>query len=98
MMKYLSTFLHSAVGAALLLGVSANISAADKPSIEKMDRIIAVVDQSVITEREMLDRMESVRAQMTKKGVEVQAEDVLQKQILERLIVDSLQLQLGSQT
>jgi peptidyl-prolyl cis-trans isomerase SurA len=98
MMKYLSTFLPSVVGVALLLGVTANISAADKAPIEKMDRIIAVVDQSVITEREMLDRMESVKAQMLKKGVELPPEDVLQKQILERLIVDSLQLQLAGQT
>ncbi|TXI44918.1 peptidylprolyl isomerase [Methylophilus sp.] len=74
------------------------ILAAEKRPIEKMDRIIAVVDQSVITEREMLNRMESVKTQMIKKGVEVPPDEVLQKQILERLIVDSLQLQLAAQT
>lgn len=98
MMKYLSPFFNAIAWATLLIATSANIHAAEKHSIEKMDRIIAVVDQSVITEREMLDRMESVRAQMIKKGVEVPPDEVLQKQILERLIVDSLQLQLASQT
>ncbi|QDC45385.1 peptidylprolyl isomerase [Methylophilus medardicus] len=86
----------------MVMAISASPSpalwAAEKKSIEKMDRIIAVVDQSVITEREMLNRMASVKAQMIKKGVDVPPDDVLQKQILERLIVDSLQLQLAAQT
>jgi peptidyl-prolyl cis-trans isomerase SurA len=98
MMKRLSTLLLSTVVFALCAAQSTTLLAADKRPIEKMDRIIAVVDQSVITEREMLNRMESVKTQMIKKGVEVPPDDVLQKQILERLIVDSLQLQLAAQT
>ncbi|WP_198290668.1 peptidylprolyl isomerase [Methylophilus sp. 5] len=98
MMKRLPNLLLSMVVFALGAAQSTALLAADKRPIEKMDRIIAVVDQSVITEREMLNRMESVKAQMIKKGVEVPPDDVLQKQILERLIVDSLQLQLAAQT
>lgn len=74
------------------------ITAAEKAPIETMDRIIAIVDQSVITEQELFNRITSVRAQMIKKGAEVPPDDVLKKQILERLIVDSLQLQLAAQT
>ncbi len=70
---------------------------AAKAPIEKMDRIIAVVDQSVITERELLDRTETIRAQLEKKGGQLPSPEVLQKQVLERLIVDNLQLQLASQ-
>lgn len=70
-----------------------------KPAeIEKLDRIIAIVDQSVITEQELIDRTKSIMMQIEKKGGELPAKDVLQKQVLERLIVDSLQLQLASQT
>jgi peptidyl-prolyl cis-trans isomerase SurA len=98
MMKRLSQLLYSVFFTGLFIAASHNSVAAEKPSIEKMDRIIAVVDQSVITERELLDRIESVKAQMIKKGAEVPPEDVLQKQILERLIVDNLQLQLAAQT
>lgn len=98
MMKHLSTLLYPVFAIALLISTSITVNAADKPSIEKMDRIIAVVDQSVITERELMDRMESVKAQMIKKGAELPPEDVLQKQILERLVVDNLQLQLAAQT
>lgn len=64
----------------------------------KMDRIIAIVDQSVITEQELIDRTHTVRAQLEKKGTQLPPEDVLERQILERLIVDSLQLQLAAQT
>ncbi|MDO8962006.1 MAG: peptidylprolyl isomerase [Methylophilus sp.] len=66
--------------------------------IEKIDRIIAVVDQSVVTEQELIDRIKSISSQIEKKGGELPAKDVMQKQILERLIVDSLQLQLAEQT
>lgn len=98
MMNRLSKLLLSTMVFAFCAAPSTVLFAAEKRPIEKMDRIIAVVDQSVITEREMLNRMESVKAQMIKKGVEVPPDEVLQKQILERLIVDSLQLQLAAQT
>lgn len=98
MMNRLSKLLLSTMVFAFCAAPSTVLFAAEKRPIEKMDRIIAVVDQSVITEQEMLNRMESVKAQMIKKGVEVPPDEVLQKQILERLIVDSLQLQLATQT
>lgn len=68
------------------------------PEIAKMDRIVAVVDQVVITEKELQDKISVVSAQLEKKGVELPPQDVLEKQILERLINDSLQLQFAQQT
>ena len=72
--------------------------AVKKNEVLKMDRIIAVVDQSVITEQELLDRINTVSAQLEKQGTSLPPQSVLEKQILERLIVDSLQLQLAAQT
>ena len=69
-----------------------------KNDILKMDRIIAVVDQNVLTEQELADRMKTVTAQLEKQGTPLPAENILQKQILERLIVDSLQLQFAAKT
>ncbi|MES2503124.1 MAG: peptidylprolyl isomerase [Pseudomonadota bacterium] len=74
------------------------MAATNGDSAVKMDRIIAVVDQSVITEQELADRINTVTAQLEKQGTPLPAAEVLQKQILERLIVDSLQLQLANQT
>ena len=66
--------------------------------IAKMDRIIAVVDQGVITEKELADRIQTVTTQLEKQGTQLPPRDVLEKQILERLINDRLQLQYAAQT
>ncbi len=66
--------------------------------ISKLDRIVAVVDQTVITEQELENRIQTVTAQLTKQGTELPDENVLRKQILERLISDTLQLQYAAQT
>lgn len=94
-------FLSKIILVSLALAIvapSASLAASKQVNIEKMDRIIAVVDQSVITEQELADRTQSIKAQLSKKGGELPPEKVLQKQILERLIADSLQLQLAAQT
>ncbi len=79
--------------ASLLLPISTN--AAD--DIVKMDRIIAIVDKNAITEHELEVKIQTVSNQLTKQGKELPPDDVLRKQILERLIVDDLQLQLAAQ-
>lgn len=66
--------------------------------ISKMDRIIVVVDQTVITENELEDRMSTVLKQLVKQENELPPKDVLQKQIIERLIMDKLQLSYAAQT
>ena len=77
---------------------SAEKSTKKTTEIVKMDRIIAIVDQSVITEQELIDRTRTIIAQLEKQGTELPPENILQKQILERLIADSLQLQFAAQT
>ena len=66
--------------------------------ILKMDRIVAIVDQVVITEKELADRIKTVTTQLEKQGTELPPPAILEKQILERMITDRLQLQLASQT
>lgn len=71
-----------------------NAQAAD---IVKLDRIVAIVDQAVITEQELESRIITVTAQFKKQGTELPEESVLRKQILERLITDTLQIQYAAQ-
>lgn len=71
---------------------------AKQAEIVKMDRIVAIVDQVVITEKELADRIKSVTAQLEKQGTELPPPAILEKQILERMITDRLQLQFASQT
>lgn len=70
---------------------------ANAEDIVKMDRIIAIVDKNAITEQELEDKVRTVSAQLEKQGKQLPSEQVLRKQILERLIVDNLQLQLAAQ-
>lgn len=81
--------------AGLGLAYQFNVQAAE---VVKMDRIVAIVDQAVVTEQELESRIATVTAQFKKQGTELPAEAILRKQILERLITDTLQLQYAAQT
>jgi peptidyl-prolyl cis-trans isomerase SurA len=71
---------------------------AQAAEVVKLDRIVAIVDQTVITEQELEGRIRTVTAQLAKQGTELPPENILRKQILERLISDTLQLQYAAQT
>lgn len=58
-----------------------------------IDAVVAVVNEDVITRRELDDRLRMVVAQLSKQGTPLPAPDVLEKQILERMIADLLQTQ-----
>lgn len=74
------------------------LAAQKAEEIAKMDRIVAVVDQTVITEKELADRIRMVAGQLEKQGTQLPPQNVLEKQILERLITDRLQIQYAAQT
>lgn len=97
-MNKLSINLLALSGIFILILIAATPAQAEEGEITKIDRIIAVVDQVVITENELLDRIKTVKSQLEKQGGKVPPEDVLQKQILERLINDRLLLQYAAQT
>ena len=84
-------FLAGALTAACQL----NVQAAE---VIKLDRIVAIVDQAVVTEQDLESRIATVTAQFKKQGTELPPENVLRKQILERLITDTLQIQYAAQT
>lgn len=65
--------------------------------IVKLDRIVAIVDKNAITEQELEAKVRTVSDQLTKQGKQLPQERILRKQILERLIVDSIQLQLAAE-
>lgn len=74
------------------------VAANDADEVTQIDRIIAVVDREVITQSELENRIRIVLGQLEKQSGQMPPRDVLQKQVLERLISDRLQLQLASQT
>jgi peptidyl-prolyl cis-trans isomerase SurA len=61
-----------------------------------VDRVIAVVNDDVIMESEFFDRMRSVQRQLREKDEPVPISlETLRSQVLERLIVENLQLQMA---
>ena len=94
----ISTLLSIASILVFSLSSSAEPIAKGQDEIQKMDRIVAVVDQTVITEKELADRIRTVTTQLEKQGTELPPPAILEKQILERMITDKLQLQYAAQT
>jgi len=78
------------IGFALILG-SFNLSA----EAQLIDRVIAIVDESVVLESELVRRSNAIISQIKERKQTVPALDILRKQVLERLVVESLQLQMA---
>lgn len=64
---------------------------------ETLDRIVAVVNDSVVLQSELDQAMHDTQSQIKGRGVAVPAEDVLRPQVLERVIVTRLQTQRAQQ-
>ncbi|MGE5027380.1 MAG: peptidylprolyl isomerase, partial [Betaproteobacteria bacterium] len=66
--------------------------------VQLVDRIVAVVNNEVITQYELNDRIRIVVQQLRSRGTPLPPQEVLEKQILERMITDMVQLQLARET
>jgi peptidyl-prolyl cis-trans isomerase SurA len=63
--------------------------------ISLVDRIVAVVNKEVITLSELNEAIGTAERQLRRQGTQAPARDVLERQLLERLILDKAQLQLA---
>ncbi|MDR1424515.1 MAG: peptidylprolyl isomerase [Azoarcus sp.] len=66
-----------------------------RPAAAVVDRIVAIVNSEAVTSSQLRDRVARVRGNLQKQGVELPPVDVLERQILEQLIVERAQLQLA---
>jgi peptidyl-prolyl cis-trans isomerase SurA len=66
--------------------------------VTPVDRIVAVVNDEVITQNDLNDRVNLITRQLQKQGGQIPPSDVLTRQILERMINDLLQVQLAKET
>lgn len=63
--------------------------------VEILDRVVAVVDQDVVLESEVQSRLETIYMQIQNSGTQPPPEEILNQQVLERLISERLQLNMG---
>lgn len=67
-------------------------------SYQKMDEIVAIVDEGVILRSELESTMQNVLNQIRSRGERLPPPQVLEEQVLERLIMNQVQIQRAEQT
>ena len=82
---------------ALLLG-SALLATSVSAQVRPLDRIVAIVDNDVVMQSQLDQRLREVQQTIEKRGAEMPPLDVMQQQVLERLITENLQLQIGERS
>ncbi len=100
-MNALTTRAAAAAGLALLALAAAPHALAQKPPASRvvlLDRIVAVVNDQVITRRDLDERIATVLTQLRQQGTPLPPREVLEKQVLERMIFNQVQLQHAKET
>jgi len=73
-----------------LLAFSVNTQA-----LQNLDHIVAIINDNVVTHVELQQRVKDFKRQMSTKGVNIPDDDIMQKQVLERILMDRVQMQLA---
>ena len=80
---------------ALLTGIFLSAS----PGIaQDLDRIVAIINDDVIMRSELAEKIGSVSAQMQEQNIPLPPDSILQRQVLDRLIMTKLQIQMAQNT
>ena len=66
-----------------------------RAEVQILDQVVAVVEDDVVLSTELRERLESIRDGIKARGLEQPPEDVLIRETLDALILESIQLQLG---
>lgn len=77
---------------ALFLGTAA------QAEVQPLNRVVAIVDNDVIMQSQLDARLREVQQTIAKRGAELPPEQVLGQQVLERLIIENIQLQIGERS
>lgn len=81
----------------LMLG-AAMLSGAAYAAPQPIDRIVATVDNDLVMQSQLDQRVREVQQTIAKRGGGVPPTSALEQQVLERLIVENLQLQIGERS
>jgi peptidyl-prolyl cis-trans isomerase SurA len=90
---------HAAEPATVAEQVRAVPAALDpQRQVAVIDAVVAVVNDDVITRRELDDKLETVVRQLQRQGTPLPDREVLEKQVLERMITEMLQAQFARES
>ncbi len=74
------------------------ISSFARADVTPLDRVVAIVDNDVVMQSQLDQRLREVRQTIQKRGAPLPPEHVLTQQVLERLIIEDIQLQIGERS
>ncbi|RMQ46345.1 Chaperone SurA [Pseudomonas cichorii] len=74
------------------------LSGAVHAAVQPLDSVVAIVDNDVIMKSQMDQRVREVQQTIAKRGAGTPPAEALQSQVLERLILENLQLQIGERS
>ncbi|WP_339081102.1 peptidylprolyl isomerase [Pseudomonas sp. TMP9] len=77
---------------ALFLGTAAHAE------VRPLNRVVAIVDSDVVMQSQLDARLREVQQTITQRGAALPPNDVLSQQVLERLIIENIQLQIGERS
>ena len=81
-----------------ILAVAILVAAPVFADIERLDGIVAVVDDDVVLASELVERRDAVHERMRQEGAtELPPLDALMSQLMERLVIENIQLQMANQ-
>lgn len=89
--RQLKTLSFCIAGIGLGLGVATTTLAA----VEPIDKVVAIVDDDVVLASELRERISQVEANFRQKNISTPPEDVLRQEVLDRLILENIQLQMA---
>ena len=85
-----TVLLAAGLATSLLLGLPA------QAQTQMLDQVVAIVDDDVIMASELRERIQSITQTLKSRGMELPPEDALIRETLDRLIIESIQLQMGN--
>lgn len=65
--------------------------------VEYLDRVIALVDDDIVMESELKSRILTVTARLSAQGTPLPPQEVLEKRVLDQLILENIQMQMAEQ-
>jgi peptidyl-prolyl cis-trans isomerase SurA len=77
------------------LALSTAFSSAVLAEVVLLDRVAAIVDDNIVLQSELEQRTANIYRQIQQSGTEPPAAEIVKKQVLERLILERLQLNIG---
>ena len=78
-----------------LLSVALSFSLSISAQVTMLDRVVAIVDDDIVLNSELQQRMMTINEQIAQSGTQPPPQEIILQQVLERLISERLQLNMG---